>query len=68
MSYEDRLYAVPFYGESSFLMYRKDLFEQAGLDDARAPTWDQVAEYAGQAQGSKPGPGGDLSARQAGLG
>ena len=36
VSYNDRLYALPFYGESSFLMYRKDLFEQAGHQDARA--------------------------------
>ena len=25
------MYSVPFYGESSFLMYRKDMFEQAGI-------------------------------------
>ena len=31
LSVEDSLYAVPFYGESSFLMYRKDLFDAAGL-------------------------------------
>src|SRR5919106_3062176 len=31
LSADGKLYAVPFYGESSFLMYRKDLFEQAGL-------------------------------------
>lgn len=30
LSYEGSMYAVPFYGESSFLAYRKDLFEQAG--------------------------------------
>ena len=36
VSYDGRLYAVPFYGESSFLMYRKDLFEQAGHHDAGA--------------------------------
>jgi ABC-type sugar transport system, periplasmic component len=30
LSYQDGLYAVPFYGESSFLMYRKDLFQKAG--------------------------------------
>ena len=51
VSYDDRLYAVPFYGESSFLMYRKDLFEQAGLKMPERPTWDQVAEFAKQAQG-----------------
>ena len=26
LSYQGNLYSVPFYGESSFLMYRKDLF------------------------------------------
>ena len=31
LSYEGNMYSVPFYGESSFLMYRKDLFEQAGI-------------------------------------
>jgi sorbitol/mannitol transport system substrate-binding protein len=46
LSYNDSLYAVPFYGESSFLMYRKDLFDQAGLKMPAQPTWDQVAEFA----------------------
>jgi sorbitol/mannitol transport system substrate-binding protein len=46
LSVEDKLYAVPFYGESSFLMYRKDLFEQAGLQMPDRPTWTQVAEFA----------------------
>ena len=31
LSGEDgKLYALPFYGESSFLMYRKDVFEKKG--------------------------------------
>jgi sorbitol/mannitol transport system substrate-binding protein len=46
LSVGDKLYAVPFYGESSFLMYRKDLFEQAGLEMPERPTWTQVAEFA----------------------
>jgi sorbitol/mannitol transport system substrate-binding protein len=46
LSVGDKLYAVPFYGESSFLMYRKDLFEQAGLRMPERPTWTQVAEFA----------------------
>jgi len=46
LSYEGALHAVPFYGESSFLMYRKDLFEQAGLTMPEKPTWQQVAEFA----------------------
>jgi sorbitol/mannitol transport system substrate-binding protein len=46
LSYNNGLYAVPFYGESSFLMYRKDLFDQAGLKMPAQPTWDQVAQFA----------------------
>lgn len=46
VSFDGRLYAVPFYGESSFLMYRKDLFQQAGITMPERPTWQQVAEYA----------------------
>ena len=46
LSYDDRLYALPFYGESSFLMYRKDLFQEAGITMPERPTWEQVAEYA----------------------
>jgi polyol transport system substrate-binding protein len=46
LSADGKLYAVPFYGESSFLMYRKDLFKQAGLRMPAHPTWTQVAEFA----------------------
>ena len=47
LSYEGNMYAVPFYGESSFLMYRKDLFEKAGIRGQPGPElpaqWDEVA-------------------------
>ena len=33
------MYSVPFCGESSFLMYRKDLLEQAGITLGTTPTW-----------------------------
>jgi sorbitol/mannitol transport system substrate-binding protein len=46
LSFENNLHAVPFYGESSFLMYRKDLFDKAGLKMPAQPTWDQVAGFA----------------------
>jgi sorbitol/mannitol transport system substrate-binding protein len=46
LSYKGDMYSVPFYGESSFLMYRKDLMEQAGIDMPRNPTWQQVADAA----------------------
>ncbi len=48
LSYQDRMYSVPFYGESSFLMYRKDLLEQAGIDLGTTPTWEQVAAAAAE--------------------
>lgn len=46
VSYEKKLYAAPFYGESAMLMYRTDLFEKAGLKMPDAPTWDFIAEAA----------------------
>jgi sorbitol/mannitol transport system substrate-binding protein len=52
LSYKGNMYAVPFYGESSFLMYRKDLFEKAGIkvnpDPNYQPTWQEVREWAKQ--------------------
>jgi sorbitol/mannitol transport system substrate-binding protein len=47
LSGEDgKLYAAPFYGESSFLMYNKDLFAAKGLTMPERPTWQQVADLA----------------------
>jgi sorbitol/mannitol transport system substrate-binding protein len=46
LSHNGDMYSVPFYGESSFLMYRKDLFEQAGITVPARPTWQQVADWA----------------------
>ena len=46
LSYHGSMYAVPFYGESSFLAYRKDLFDQAGLTMPAHPTWQQIAALA----------------------
>jgi sorbitol/mannitol transport system substrate-binding protein len=48
LSYRGDLYSVPFYGESSFLVYRKDLFRKAGLTMPARPTWPQVARLAEQ--------------------
>ncbi len=36
------LYASPFYGESSFVNYRKDLAAAAGVTIPDAPTWDDI--------------------------
>lgn len=46
LSVDGKLYAAPFYGESSFIMYRTDLFEKAGLKMPEAPTWEFVADAA----------------------
>ena len=47
LSYHGSMYAVPFYGESSFLAYRKDLFAKAGLTMPAHPTWQQIAPMDG---------------------
>ena len=46
LSYDGTLYAAPFYGESSMVMYRTDLMEAAGLEMPTAPTWQFIREAA----------------------
>ena len=46
LSVDGKLYAAPFYGESSFVMYRKDLMEKAGLKMPDKPTWDFIRQAA----------------------
>ncbi len=46
LSYDGTLYAAPFYGESSMIMYRTDLMEKAGLEMPEAPTWTFIREAA----------------------
>ena len=41
-SLDGELYAVPFYGESSFIMYNQDIMDAAGIDFPDAPTWEEV--------------------------
>ncbi|KOV95963.1 MULTISPECIES: ABC transporter substrate-binding protein [unclassified Streptomyces] len=52
---DGKLYGQPFYGESSFLMYRKDVFAAKGLTMPARPTWRQVAGLAAKADGARPG-------------
>ncbi|MCT9081818.1 ABC transporter substrate-binding protein [Streptomyces fulvoviolaceus] len=49
---DGKIYAEPFYGEGSFLMYRKDLFRKVGLTMPQNPTWDQVASLAAKVDGT----------------
>ena len=46
LSYDGTLFAAPFYGESSMIMYRTDLMANAGLSMPDAPTWEFVADAA----------------------
>jgi sorbitol/mannitol transport system substrate-binding protein len=55
LTYQDKVYGEPFYGESSFLMYRKDVLQSKGLSMPDNPTWQQVADIAAKVDGAKPG-------------
>ncbi|MAQ84163.1 MAG: sugar ABC transporter substrate-binding protein [Maritimibacter sp.] len=46
LTVDGTLYAAPFYGESSMVMYRTDLMEAAGMEMPEAPTWDFIKEAA----------------------
>jgi polyol transport system substrate-binding protein len=46
LSAKGHMYAAPFYGESSFLMYRKDILAKNGVKMPLHPTWQQVAAAA----------------------
>ncbi|MET9708949.1 ABC transporter substrate-binding protein [Nocardiopsis alba] len=58
LSYEGDMYSVPFYGESSFVAYREDLFEEAGVEMPENPTWDEIAALAAELDGVEPGVAG----------
>jgi sorbitol/mannitol transport system substrate-binding protein len=46
LTVDGKLYAAPFYGESSFVMYRTDLMQKAGLTMPESPTWDFIVDAA----------------------
>ncbi|WP_171133105.1 sugar ABC transporter substrate-binding protein [Ruegeria sp. HKCCA5014] len=46
LSHDGTLYAAPFYGESSMIMYRTDLMEKAGMEMPDAPSWQFIKEAA----------------------
>ena len=55
LSVEGKLYAAPFYGESSMLMYRKDLADKAGIKVSDKPTWPEITELASKIHDPKNG-------------
>lgn len=48
LSKDDDLYAIPFYGESAFTMYRQDIFDDLGLTMSDEPTWAEIEDLAKQ--------------------
>ncbi|WP_428376279.1 ABC transporter substrate-binding protein [Lichenicoccus sp.] len=48
LTIDGKLDAVPFYGESTFTIYRTDLFRARNLTMPAHPTWSQIADLAGK--------------------
>jgi sorbitol/mannitol transport system substrate-binding protein len=65
---DGKLYGEPFYGESSFLMYRKDVLTAKGIEMPAKPTWPEVADIAAQVDGAQPGMAGICLRGQPGWG
>ena len=55
LSIDGKLFAAPFYGESSMLMYRKDLADKAGVQVPERPTWPQIKDLAAKMHDPKNG-------------
>ncbi len=68
LSFQGHPYSLPFYGESSFLMYNKQIFAQHHLTMPLHPTWDQVAQFAQQLNDPANGVTGILLRGQSGWG
>jgi sorbitol/mannitol transport system substrate-binding protein len=51
---DGKVYGEPFYGESSFLMYRKDVLAAKGITMPNKPTWQQVADIAAKVDHAQP--------------
>jgi len=68
LSVDGKIYGQPFYGESSFLMYRKDVLAAKGITMPAKPTWQQVAEIAAKVDGAEPGMAGICLRGQPGWG
>jgi len=65
---DGQVYGQPFYGESSFLMYRQDVLDAEGITMPAEPTWQEVADIAAQVDGAQPGMAGICLRGQPGWG
>lgn len=68
LTVDGNLYAIPFYGESSFTMYRQDIFDELGLTMPENPTWTEIADLAEQIDTSDAGVNGICLRGQPGWG
>jgi sorbitol/mannitol transport system substrate-binding protein len=68
LSANGHVYSEPFYGESSFLMYREDVMKEKGITMPKNPTWQEVADIAAKVDGAKPGMAGICLRGQPGWG
>ena len=68
LSKDGKVYGEPFYGESSFLMYRKDVLAKKGITMPARPTWPQVAAIAAKVDQAQPGMAGICLRGQPGWG
>ncbi len=68
LSYQGNPYSLPFYGESSFLMYNKQIFAQHNLTMPMHPTWTQVEQFAKELNNPAQGTTGILLRGQSGWG
>ena len=55
MSHEGKLYSAPFYGESSFTMYRSDLAQAAGVTLPEQPTYKDIENFAAKVNNPEKG-------------
>lgn len=53
LSVDGKQYAVPFYGESSILMYNKEILDAKGVKLSNNPTWNEVAAAAKKVNSAK---------------
>src|SRR5690606_8516678 len=58
LTVDGEIYGQPFYGEGSFLMYRTDVFDEAGLTMPENPTWEEIAQLAAEIDGAESGMSG----------
>lgn len=66
-SYDQRIYAIPWFQVALGLYYRRDHFREAGLDPNRPPrTWDELYAYAQKLTESKEGRLGFITSKPAG--